>query len=320
MADGKTTSSTQATSGPAARLSGKKGSGPFGTKGSGSSVRPRGCGPFAIGASVIVFVVVFGLLKSMHTIDAGDKGVVVCFGQVSDTFDPGLHVAPPWCDVTGIDVRTQTYAMVARTNEGGTAGDDSLNVQSSDNVGLKVDAAVIYHYDGSKAAEIYGRFKPLSNLTDVIRNTSRRQIRDAGVTFTAEELLGAKRPEFSQKSQDQLTPDLATFGVVVERVEIRDISPTSDAFKAAISAKVEQQQKAQAKQFELDAAQKDVEIKKVTAQADADAQAIRNSVPPAAALLQQQYIDALRNSQNRVIITDGKTPVLIDPNATAPTK
>lgn len=297
-------------------------------KGGGSSVGglgslpTGGAGKASVGlvvVAVIVLVLLFGLVKSFHTIDAGDQGVPVCLGVVGEPLEPGFHVVAPWCGVEGVDVRTHTYAMVARNEEGKVAGDDSLNVQASDSVGVKVDAAVIYHLDRAKVAQIYTSFKPVSNIEEVIRNTSRRQIRDSAAPFTAEALIGAKRADFGRAAQEALKPDLAQYGVVVERVEIRDISPTSESYKAAISAKVEQQQKAQAKEFELDAARKDAEIKKVTAEADAEAQRVRNGVPPDPKLLQQQYIEALRNSQNRVIITDGKTPVLIDP-ATDSTK
>lgn len=301
-----------------------KGSGSGGLGGSGlGAVPPARPGKGSVGLAVvglIVVVLLFGLVKSFHTIDAGDQGLPVCLGVVGEPLEPGFHIVAPWCGVEGIDVRTHTYAMVARNEEGKVAGDDSLNVQASDSVGVKVDAAVIYHLDRAKVAQVYTSFKPVSNIEDVIRNTSRRQIRDAAGPFTAEDLIGSKRAEFGRAAQENLGPDLAQYGVVVERVEIRDISPTSESYKAAISAKVEQQQKAQAKEFELDAARKDAEIKKVTAEADAEAQRVRNAVPPDPKLLQQQYIEALRNSQNRVIITDGKTPVLIDPVAgTTPT-
>ena len=297
---------------------GKGKAGGSGSAGPVGPVGPIGPGKGTVGLAfvgLVVIVLLFGLVKSFHTIDAGDQGVPVCLGVVGDPLEPGFHVVAPWCGVEGIDVRTHTYAMVARNEEGKVGGDDSLNVQASDSVSVKVDAAVIYHLDRAKVAQIYTSFKPVSNIEDVIRNTSRRQIRDAAGPFTAEDLIGAKRAEFGKAAQEKLQPDLAQYGVVVERVEIRDISPTSESYKQAISAKVEQQQKAQAKQFELDAARKDAEIKKVTAEADAEAQRARNAVPPDPRLLQQAYIEALRNSSNRVIITDGNTPVLIDPNA-----
>lgn len=260
-----------------------------------------------------LFVVLISVVRTSHTIDAGDQGVVVCFGQVGATLDPGLHLVAPWCSVEGIDVRTQIYAMVARGAEGSVVGDDSLNVQSADSVAVKVDAAVIYHLDRTKARDTYTRFRPVSNVLEVIRNTSRRVVRDAAAAFPAEDLIGTRRAEFGVTAQERLAPVLAEYAVVLERVEIRDVQPTSETYKQAISAKVEQQQKAQAKQFELEAAEKDAQIKKVTAQADADAQAIRNSVPPAPPLLQQQYIDALRDTDNKVIVTDGNTPVLVQP-------
>lgn len=271
-------------------------------------------GCLAVAVAVLVIVAGVVLFKSFNTIDAGDEGVVVCFGQTSGTgLDPGLHVVAPWCGVTGLDARTQSYVMVRGAQEGQTKGDDSLAVQSNDQVPLAVDAAVIYHLDRSKADTIYGRFKPLDNQTVVLRNTSRRIIHDTGANFAAQDLLGAKRADFGQAAERALTPALAEFGITLERVEIRDVVATSQAYVDAISQKVSAQQAASAKEYQLAAAQKDVEIKKTQAQGDADAQAIRNSQPPAPALVQQQMVDAIRNTQNKVIITDGKAPVLIQP-------
>jgi regulator of protease activity HflC (stomatin/prohibitin superfamily) len=270
-----------------------------------------GCLVLFLAALAIVLIV--GLFKSVNTIDAGDEGVVVCFGQTSGHLDPGLHLVAPWCGVSGLDAHTQTYVMVAANKEGQVQGDDSLGVQSSDQVPLAVSAGVIYHIDRGQAENIYARFKPIENLTTVVRNTSRRVVHDAGATFAAQDLIGAKRADFGAAAEHALTPALAEFGVILERVEVRDVTPTSQSYVDAISAKVSGQQAAAAKEFQLQAAQKDAEIKRVTAEADAAAQAIRNSQPPDPRLLQQQYVDAIRNTNNKVIITDGKTPVLITP-------
>lgn len=271
-----------------------------------------GCAAIAV-CAVALFVVIM-LFKSFNSVDAGGEGVVTCFGEVADALDPGLHVVAPWCGVETLDAHTKTYAMVARSNEGAQQGDDSLGIQSADQVGLSADVGVIYHIDRAKAPDIYRRFKSTDGVEDVVRNTSRRVVRDAASPFPAQDLIGAKRVEFGTAAQNQLAPALAEFGVVLERVEVRDVRPTSQSYQDAINAKVSAQQQADAKQYALTAAQKDAEIKRVNAEADAAAQAIRNSQPPDQRLLQQQYVEALRNTQNRVIITDGKTPVLISPN------
>lgn len=270
-------------------------------------------GCLTVAVAVLVIVAVVALFKSFNTIDAGDEGAVVCFGTVSETIGPGLHVVAPWCGVTGMSARTQTYVMVAAAKEGEVQGDDSLAVQSNDQVPLGVNAAVIYHLDRAKAAEIYARYKSPEDLTVVLRNVSRSTIHDSGARYAALDLTGGKRGEFGVDAERALTPALADYGIVLERVEIRDVVPVSQSYVDAIAAKVSAQQRAQAKEYELAAANKDKEVKAAQAEGDANAQAIRNSQPPAPALVQQAMVDAIRNTQNKVIITDGKTPVLIQP-------
>lgn len=268
---------------------------------------------------VVALVAVIGLFKSFNTIDAGDQGIVVCFGTPTETLDPGVHIVAPWCGVSGIDARAQTYVMVAAKEEGPVQGDDSLAVQSTDQVPLGVEAAIIFHLDRSRAADIYARYKVANDgkipdtLTTVLRNISRRTIHDAGARYFAADLTGGKRGDFGDEAEKALGPALNDYDVVLERVEIRDVKPTSKPYIDSIAAKVAAQQTAQAKQYELEAAEKEKAVKEAQAQGDANAQAIRNSQPPAPALVQQQMVGAIEHTQNKVIITDGKAPVLIQP-------
>jgi regulator of protease activity HflC (stomatin/prohibitin superfamily) len=268
-------------------------------------------GCLAIGGGVLALVLLIALLKSFNTIDAGSEGAVVCYGTPTEPLDPGLHLVAPWCGVSGIDTHTQSYVMVAAAKEGQVQGDDSLAVQSADQVTLGVQAAIIYHNDAGHAIDIYRRFKTPEDLVVVLRNIARKTIHDSGSHFNAADLTGGKRGEFGDDAEKSLAPALAEYGIVLERVEVRDVIPTNDSYVQAIAAKVAAQQAAEAKQYQLQAAEKDADVKRAQAKGDADAQAIRNSQPPDPRLVQQQMVDAIRNTQNKVIITDGKAPVLL---------
>ena len=64
----------------------------------------------ASGITVFLLLVMSG--GSMYTVDQGERGVVLHYGEVSKVAEPGLHFKMPYIDrVVRIPVRTTTGSM-----------------------------------------------------------------------------------------------------------------------------------------------------------------------------------------------------------------
>src|SRR3712207_4315414 len=59
-------------------------------------------------AGVVVVIALVVLANAFTIVDAGNRGVVKTFGEVTGTFDPGLHFRAPFVtSVVDVDVKTQ---------------------------------------------------------------------------------------------------------------------------------------------------------------------------------------------------------------------
>lgn len=256
---------------------------------------------------VIIFVALVLLvtvLSSVYTINAGESGVLLTFGKVSQTsLSPGLHFKWPLVQsVVTFDTRSQKY-----TTDSSAASQD-LQIVS-------VSIATNYHIDSNKVGEIYQNLGV--NFQDtVIQPAEQEVVKATTATFTAEELI-TKRPQVALEIENALRERLAPRNILVEAISVTNFD-FSDSFDNAIEQKVvAQQNKLKA---ENDLARIEVEARQVAAQAEGEKQAsIARAEGEAAAirLVQEQ----LKVSQNYISWYalqrwDGKLPFMMGTGAT----
>lgn len=230
------------------------------------SIRPFAAIPFILGL-VLFFLSIF------TTVDGGHVGVTKTFGKFgSGTLSEGLNIVAPWTSVEEVDVRTAEYTMTHTVNEGGVAGDDSISVVASDQVVVNIDATVLYHVDPDSADKLLKTVGP-QYQAKLVRPSSRQLIRDEGTKYGAIELVTDKRVAYATAVKDALVAKLEPRGIIVDDVQIRDMTlPTS--LQEAVNNKATAAQLAEQKINELTQAQLQAEIDRTKAQATADSQQI----------------------------------------------
>ncbi len=262
--------------------------------------------PLPPAAAVLVIPVVLGLLlagsASFQVVNEGNIGVKLCVGRVKGTVRPGVHIVAPWCTVETLSARTRLYVMVARSTEGQSSGDDSLGIEASDNVRLNADVTIQYRVDPAKIVNIYKTIG--TDPEPLVRNISRTSARDAAASFRAEEIIGSRRSEVAARAKDLLAPRLAAVGMILEDVLFREVRPSDDAFAKAIADKAASRQRAEAKEFEQQAAERDAAIARIKAEGDAAANQLRTQTLTPQVLC-QQFIEAIKESKPSVVNTAG---------------
>lgn len=64
----------------------------------------------AVGIVLLIMIAIFVVSNSVTTIEAGTRGVLKTFGEITGVLDEGLHFRTPFItSVTVVEVRTQRY-------------------------------------------------------------------------------------------------------------------------------------------------------------------------------------------------------------------
>ncbi|MHB1319422.1 MAG: prohibitin family protein [Anaerolineae bacterium] len=205
--------------------------------------------------AIVVLVVVF----SSYTIIApGHRGVVIMLGRVERAvLSEGFHlILPPMVrQVVQVDVRTKKLAVITEA-------------ASSDLQAINVDAVLNYHVDPQAVNNLFQEVgTDYENI--IIGPALQEAIKAATARFKIDAILN-QREALKKIIQDSLTTRLAVNDIVVDQVSLANVE-FSQEFNLAIERKQVAEQSALQKQYELQSAQKDVEI--TLARADGERQA-----------------------------------------------
>lgn len=280
--------------------------------------------------SIIAFA---AILSSCSRIIQGEIGVKRRLGKVSNkTVSPGLAVFNPFTTKV-IKVPTRTVNL-----------EISTGLPSKEGLTIKSEISILYRIEAKNAVSVLESIG--LNYEDVIiLPVFRSASADVCARFMAKDMHSAERSKIEKAIKDQMMETLADRGFIIEAVLMKNITlPTG--LSNAIEEKLNAEQEAQRMEFVLQRETKDAQRKVIEAegkkqiividaegrkQADIikaegektariiEAQGIKeanellnSSLTPT--ILKYKSIEAFRDisssGNSKVIITDGKTPLL----------
>ncbi len=254
-----------------------------------------------ITVGIIVLIVAVLALCSFTIVPAGNSGVVVTLGKVSDrALDSGFHFKAPFVqDVIMINNKIQKCEV-----ESNSVSKDLQTVSSA--------VAVNFHITSDSAAEIYSTIGEQYQDT-VLQPAIQEAVKSVSAQYTAEELI-TKRTAVGDKIASALTEKVSEYGVIIDKFNIVNFE-FSEEFNMAI------EQKQVAEQNYLKA-QTEKEQQIMEAEADAKKQIIEAEAAAAAQLkkaeAEAEANDKINASLNGNILTyqqiqkwDGKYPSVV---------
>jgi len=211
------------------------------------------------GISTLVAILVLLLLSPFVKVDAGERGVVLNWGAVSDTIlDEGIHWRVPIRQkIIKMDVTTQ------KEETGTSAASKDLQI-------VTTNIAINYELDPLKVNTIYQKLRKEYSKR-IVSPTIEELIKKTTAKFTAEELI-TRREDVKEDLKLNITQSLASNYIIVKDIFITDFT-FSDQFDLAIEAKVTAEQRALEAKNKLE--QIKYEAEQRVAQAEAEAEAIR---------------------------------------------
>ena len=154
----------------------------------------------AIGASVILLIILIIFFASTAIVPTGHIGVVTLYSKVQDKYlDAGFHLVKPFVeDIHNVDIRTQKYQHTVE----GSAKDLQI---------VYLTVSINYQIKAEKASTLYAEVG--KNYNDTILNPALQSgLKAAIAKFTAEEMI-TKRTEVANTITEELNTRLSEYSV-----------------------------------------------------------------------------------------------------------
>lgn len=242
------------------------------------------------------------IISSCAIIRPGEVGVKQKFGKLKgSTKNQGMMLLNPFT-TTIIRIPTRTVNKEVK-----------LNLPSKEGLNVDSEISILYHVKEDKAIDIINEVGP--NYEKIlILSTFRSASADVCAKFYAKDMHSGKRAEIEKEIKKQMSILLKDRGFVIESVLLKSIKLPTGLY-AAIESKLKAEQEAQQMEFVLQREVKEAERKKIEAEGIRDAQIIiKEGISKGN--IEWKSLEVLKEistSPNaKLIITDGKTPVLIN--------
>jgi len=242
------------------------------------------------------------MLFSCAVIRPGEVGIKQKFGKLKGkTKTQGLLFYNPFTSsVVRVPIRTINREI-------------KLNLPSKEGLNVQAEISILYHIEQEKVSEIISSVGKGYERT-LILSTFRSASADVCARFYAKDMHSGKRGEIEKEIKNQMSKLLDDRGFIIEAVLMKSITLPKGLY-SAIESKLQAEQEAQQMKFILQREEKEAERKRIEAAGIRDAQLIiKEGITEGN--IQWKSLEVLKEismSPNaKLILTDGKTPVLIN--------
>ena len=242
------------------------------------------------------------IISSCGVVNPGEVGVRQKFGKIKGEFKTqGLVLFNP--------LITELVVIPTRTVNKEVA----LNLPSKEGLNVAAEISILYHVKEKSVIDIINDVGVNYERT-LILSTFRSASADICAKFYAKDMHSGKRAQIETEIKDQMTDLLEERGFVIESILLKSIKLPRGLY-SAIESKLEAEQQAQQMEFVLQRETKEAERKRIEAEGIRDAQnIIKEGITESN--IEWRSLEVLRelssSTNAKIIITDGKTPVLIN--------
>ncbi len=247
-------------------------------------------------------IVISVIISSCAIVNPGEVGVKQQFGKIKgEVQNQGLVILNP--------LITELVTVPTRT----VNKEVGLNLPSKEGLNVAAEISILYHVKQNKVIDIINEVG-INYERTLILSTFRSASADVCAKFYAKDMHSGKRSEIELEIKNQMMEVLEGRGFVIEAILLKSIRLPVGLY-SAIEGKLEAEQQAQQMEFVLQRETKEAERKRIEAEGIRDAQnIIKQGITDANIEWRSlEVLKELSSSPNaKIIITDGKTPVLIN--------
>ncbi len=251
---------------------------------------------------VVLFVLVV-FVSSCAIVRPGEVGVKQRMGQLEgDTKESGsIWFNPLNSQVIKVSTQTENLEL-------------TITLPSKEGLSITSQISILYQVNPKKVTEV---IEDLGlNFEPIIANIFRSASADVCAQYSAKDMHSGMRDDIETAIAERMGSILGEKGILIEEVLLKSIQ-LPQALAMSIEQKLQAEQDAMRMKFILDREKLEAERKLIEARGTRDAQKIL-AEGLTKSILEFKSIEAfieLAKSQNsKVIITDGKTPYLLNNN------
>jgi regulator of protease activity HflC (stomatin/prohibitin superfamily) len=251
---------------------------------------------------IFLILCLSALITSCAVIRPGDVGIKRTLGKLKGkTKTQGVIFFNPFIStIVRIPIRTVNKEI-------------RLNLPSKEGLNVQAEISILYHIEEEKVSEIITTVGRKYEQT-LILSTFRSASADVCARFFAKDMHSGQRGIIEKEIKTQMSKLLDGRGFVIEAVLLKSITLPQGLY-AAIEAKLRAEQEAQQMTFILQREEKEADRKRIEAQGIRDAQLIikEGITDENIKWKSLEVLKEISMSPNaKLILTDGKTPVLIN--------
>lgn len=237
---------------------------------------------------ILAAALLVGCLSSIHTVDAGEVGIITRFGEVNRVAESGLTMTIPFVEgMTKMEIRVQKQEV-------------QTDAATKDLQEVKGSLAVNYSITNENALRIYkelGTSYAETIITPILHESFKQGVSG----YNAEQLM-ANRTEVKAIIQGMLEQRLEGYGITVVDANITDLN-FSVEFNAAIEQKAVMQQEAERAKQELEKVKIESDAKVEAARAEAEAQRLQQETL-SELMIKKMFIEKW-NGEYPEVVSDG---------------
>lgn len=254
-----------------------------------------------VGIALLLIMVAIAF-RPFTIINAGERGVIMQFGQVQEqVLDEGLHLIIPVVNtVKKLSVRVQKHQIPAQA-------------ASKDLQDVFTDVALNWHVNPEKANTVFQQIGDEGEVVQRIINPAIEEVLKAVMAlYTAEQII-TKRGELKAGIDEQLTSRLGQYNIAVDDISLVNIH-FSQRFSEAVEAKQIAEQEAKRAEFLVQKATQEAQAEINHAKGQAEAQRLlRENLTPQ--ILQKRAIEKWDGHFPTVLGGNGALPFInIEPS------
>ncbi len=257
--------------------------------------------------TLVPTLAILAIATGCATVAPGERGVKRTLGALDDTvYPPGVVFHNFFVtSVVRLPVRTQNLEV-------------NLPLPSREGLTVQSEISILYRIRPDAVPMVLEDIGEDYQYS-VVLPTFRSAAADISARHSAKDMHSRERNEIEREITARLREELGPRGFEIERVLLKSIV-LPKGLSLAIEEKLSAEQEAQRMAFVLDREKREAERRRVEATGIRDAQKIIDGgLTPM--LIQYRALEAFsslaRSPNAKVIITDGKSPLLIEPGVVA---
>jgi regulator of protease activity HflC (stomatin/prohibitin superfamily) len=255
--------------------------------------------------NLFICTLLLACLSSCAVVRQDEVGVRRRFGKLLPKVLPsGIYSVNPFVS-TIIKVPTRTLNMQIALEA----------LPSKEGLTIGAELSILYHVRGEQAIQILKDVGKIRFGEQIIMSVLRSASADVTAKFYAKDMHTVQRELIEKEIAIKMTQILGDRGFVIENVLLKSVR-LPQGLSEAIESKLQAEQEAQRMEFVLNKERQEAERKRIEAEGIRDAQKIiAEGLTPI--LIQYKSLEVMQklslSPNTKIIITDGKTPYLINP-------